>query len=270
MGFRIWHRLKEFNHWARAGCYPATGDIVVKTVHGFNVIVDGSETDRTPRVIFGDEVELRDEIALKKILHGGDWVIDVGSKSGSFCMLAAQRVNSFGRVFAYQREPKIAGLITRSSVINRMHDRVIVRTGAVKNPKQAVDETLNTPWPELDQEFPVDLPIKLLNIDVQSEIAAVLKGAQRLLERRCIDFVHIGVLKEAIGELWRRELGGTRLNQLLTQLSCLIEAGYVVCTISRQGSFIEHKSVTAALDRLEGRNIILKARDQHTATATSP
>jgi hypothetical protein len=273
-GFRAWHRVKALDRWAPdksiPRSYSAHGEIVVKTVHGFNIIVDGDDTDRTPKIIFGDDVELRDEIAIKEILHGGDWVIDVGSKAASFCMLAAQRVGSFGRVFAYQHDQTISNMIARSSVMNRMHDRIIVRPVEVERSEQAAESISNVRCADLDQEFPVDLPIKLLKIDVESDAVAVLKGARRLLERRCIDFVQIGVLKEeAIGSRWRRELGGTRLNELLTQLNCLMDAAYSVCTISWDGMLIEHKNVTAALDRLQGRSIILRARDQYTLTETS-
>ena len=277
-GFRSWHQVKALDRWApdksifaqRPRSYPASGEIVVKTVHGFNIIVDGGDTDRTPEIIFGDDVELRDEMAVKDILRGGDWVVDVGSKAGSFCILAAQRVGSFGRVFAYQHDPTIVNLIVRSSVMNRMHDRVIVRPLEVERLEQADESIPKVRCPDLDHEFPVDLPIKLLKIDVESDAPVVLKGARRLLERRCIDFVHIGVLYEApIGSRWRRELGGSRLNELLTQLNCLMDIGYGVSTISPDGLLIEHENVPAALDRLEGRSIILRAREQYTLTETS-
>ena len=64
--FQIWHRLKAFDRRAQQPrFYHATGEIVVKTIHGFNIIVDGNETDHTPKLIFGDETERRDEIAVK-------------------------------------------------------------------------------------------------------------------------------------------------------------------------------------------------------------
>jgi inositol phosphorylceramide mannosyltransferase catalytic subunit len=272
-GFHAWHRMKALDRWApeksRPRSYSAKGEIVVRTVHGFNVIVDGRDSDRTSSIVFGDEAELRDEIAVKDILRGGDWVIEVGPRAGSFCMLAAQRVKAFGRVFVYQCDPTISNMITRSSVMNRMNDRVILRAVTIGRSEEdhATDQdrqnsTSKVNFVDLDQEFPIDLPIKLLKIDVESSTVAVLKGTRRLLERRCIDFVQIRVLKET-GVRWRRQLGGTFLSELLEQLNCLIKAGYSVCTVSKDGLLIEHKNVTAALDRLQGRSIILRARDQY-------
>jgi hypothetical protein len=272
-GFRAWHRVKALDHVSpeksifanQPRFYCARGEVVVKTVHGINIIVDGDDTDTTPRIVFGDDVELRDEAAAKEILRGGDWVIDVGSKTASFCTLAAQRVERFGRVFVYQPDLKISNFIAKSSVMNRMHDRIIVRSTEAGTLEQVGEQKSVHRFPDLDQEFPVDLAIKLLKIDVESDAAAVLKGARRLFERRCIDFVHIGVLRDEMNHHWRRELGGIRLTDLVTQLNRLIDAGYSVCTISWDGVWFEHKSVTAALDNLQGRrSILFRARDQYT------
>lgn len=113
-GFRIWRRIKSLDpstsersiYLERPKFYTASGEIAVNTVHGFNIIVDGNDTSRTPRAVFGDYYELRDELFGKKILRGGDWVLDVGANNGSFCILAAQSVGSFGRVFAYEPNRK--------------------------------------------------------------------------------------------------------------------------------------------------------------------
>ena len=212
-GFHAWHRVKALDKWSpdksiftqQPRSYCARGEVVVKTVHGVNVIVDGDDTDMTPRVVFGDDVEMRDEVAAKEILRGGDWIIDVGSRTASFCMLAAQRVERFGRVFVYQSDAKISNLIAKSSVMNRMSDRIIVRPAGVGISEQVGEPNSSGRVPGLDGEFPVDLPIKLLKIDVGCDAAEVLKGAVRLLERRCIDFVYIGV---SCGTKWTTAGGG--------------------------------------------------------------
>jgi len=105
-------------------------------------------------------------------------------------------------------------LLSKSAAMNGMHDRVVVRpvaagetAGTVRAPIAAErpddvraghGEAVDVPCVTLDQEFPVDLPIKLLKIDAEGDEAAILKGARRLLERRCIDFVLIKVLREAV------------------------------------------------------------------------
>ena len=114
------------------------------------------------------------------------------------------------------------------------------------------------PCVTLDQEFPADLPIKLLKIDVQGRESAVLKGARRLLERRCIDFIMIEIPADRWGSHW---------SELLTQLDRHTELNYVPCTLTSDGSLVEHKSVQVALDALEGANVVLMARDQYTFRA---
>lgn len=163
--------------------------------------------------------------------------------------------------------------------MNGMHDRVVMRpvavgemAGEVRGAAMAngqdgriANSKLNERCVTLDEEFPIDMPIKLLKIDVQDDAAAILRGARRLSERRCIDFIVIKVLREVLGSRWRRELGGARWRELLTQLNRLTEANYVACTPTGEGSLVEHENPATALEKLEGRNIVLMARDQYTA-----
>lgn len=254
-GFRILRRIKSLDRstWEQSiysqqpKFYAVCGEIVVKMVHGFNIIVDGNDTSLTPELVFGGFYELREENFCRRILHGGDWAIDVGANVGSLCMLAAQSVGSFGRVFAYEPNPTVLKLLSKSVVMNWMHDRVVIRPVAVGEIDGSVrlafiperlgdaqvgyDEIINSTFSEtvktlgadnlsvidvpcvaLDQEFPIDLPIKLLKIDAEGHEGAILKGARRLLERRCIDFILIEVLREVAGSRW---------SELLTQLNWL-------------------------------------------------
>jgi FkbM family methyltransferase len=297
--FRIWHRIESLDReaseqqlYSQQPKYYATSDeFVVRTVHGFDIVVDGSDTSITPKLIFGGRYEPPEENFIKRILCGGDLTIDVGSNVGSFCMLAAQRVGSFGRVFAYEPNPATVKLLSKSVAMNRMHDRIVIRPAAVGeidgNVRLALrpnglngapvgnDKIINSTFSEtvsalgtdsltaidvpgvtLDLEFPVDLPIRLLRIGAEEHEISVLRGARRLLEHQCIDFIMIKALKEAAGSRW---------NELLIELKRLTESNYIACTLAPDGSLAERKSLTLALDRLglENRNIVLKARDQH-------
>ena len=286
-GLRAWRRIAALDtvtpqnpiFLREPRFYAASGDVVINTVHGLNIVVDGSDLMHTPRMIFGDYHELRDEVLGKNILHGGDWAIDIGSNAGSFCVLAAQKVGRFGRIFAYEPNPKALSNLSKSVVMNEMHDRVIIRPVAVgeieenahlnvKLERAQLEYDNTQPTSEirrvtLDQEFPIDLPIKLLRIDLEDGAAAVLRGARRLLTRRCIDFIFVRVLKEVLGDRWRKELGGVKLSELLEQFDRLAEAGYLACAPAADGSLVEHESAILALDKLEGRNLVLKARDQY-------
>ena len=302
--FRLWHRLQsldpslaEKRDIHSQTCYPVVADLVLKTSHGFSVLLDGRSTQRTPSILFGDDHERREDAFTTKVLRGGDWAISVDSGQ-SFCLLAAQSVRSFGRVFAY--EPDARGLLrlSESAVMNQMHDRIVIRPAAVGDfvgrarpscnsaiPTEAwIDEEghvdaafvadptfglanstpTDVPCVTLDHDFPIDLPIKLLKIDAEGSEASILRGARRLLENRCIDFVLIKVMHAAAKHRWRRELGGDRWNKLLQQLRLLTAFNYVPCALARDGSIIEYQSITIALDKSEGCHLVFMAKDQYT------
>jgi FkbM family methyltransferase len=277
--------------------YAACGEIVVEMAPGLRIVVDGSDTSLTPDVVFGECYEQRDEKFCKHVLRGGDWIIDIGSKCGVFSLLAARSVGSFGRVFSYEPNPGLAKLLSKSAVMNRLHDRVVIRnaaagesigsssisfvSGRVGDALRGCDDTINTiveetvkmiggadsnaidvPSCTLEQEFPIDLPIKLLRIDAQGQEVSVLKGARRLLERRCIDFIVIKIFKDATETQWRNRVARSRWSELLAQLNLLTESSYIACTIGSDGSLVEQQSVIAALEKLQGCNVVLMARDQ--------
>ena len=80
----------------------------------------------------------------------------------------------------------------------------------------------------------------------------VLRGAHRLLERHCADFILIKI---------RRKVEGTGQNELLTRLKSLSELNYVACTLAKDGVLIQHKSVTSAMDTQ--LSIVLVAQDPY-------
>ena len=286
-GFRLWHRIKSFDpspseqsiQSRQRRFYPVSDEIVLKTAHGFSVIADSNDASMAPAIVFGDYCEAREDSFVKKTLRGGDWVISADVSGASFCMLAAQSVQCFGRVFAYAPHPALVKLLSKSAAMNVMHDRVVVRPVAAGEASGTVrlagpsegpsdvsvghDEAVDVPCVTLDQEFPIDLPIKLLKIDAEGDEAAILTGARRLLERRCIDFVLIKVLREVAWSRWRRELGGSRWKKLRAQLNLLTESNYIACTLASDGSLAEHNGVTAALDKSESRHLVFVARDQY-------
>ena len=69
---------------------------------------------------------------------------------------------------------------------------------------------LDTVEVTLDKEVPVDLPIKLLKINAGERESAILKGARRLLEHRCIDFVLIANTWNSAGTPMERPVGAIK------------------------------------------------------------
>jgi len=281
-GLQVLHRLAP----PSSAFYAAADELVVRTVHGFDIVVDGKDTSLTPHLVFGGSYELREQKFIQQILAGGDWAVDVGANVGSFTLLAAKCVGRFGRVFAYEPNPKTAKLLSKSVVLNWMHDRIAIRSVAAGDitgtvhlsffperlgdamvDQQRVENsvfsetasslgeqnmlTVEVPCVTLDSEFPLDLHIKLLKIDAEGHEGAVLRGARCLLDCQCVDFLLIEVFREVAGSRW---------GALLAELNRLIELGYVPCTLTPEGILVEHKSLASALIQEQDRNLVMVAQ----------
>jgi FkbM family methyltransferase len=289
-GFRAWHRLQSINPAPSSKSYQCSGELVVQTTHGFRIVVDGRDLSVTPELVFKGSYELPEENFVKRIVKGGDWVIDVGANVGSFSLVAAQCVGPFGRVFSFEPNPRPAKLMTKSLVMNWMHERVIQRPLAVAERSGTVNLTsvpeclggaeigksdasqrktiealgvanaivLEVASVRLDDEFPADLPVKVLKIDVEGHEDEVLAGAQRLLERRCIDFVVIELCREIAGSQWWK---------IVDQVKDVLSYGYAIATLTNDGTLVEQRDLPTAI-RAGGRNIVLAAREQYMPART--
>lgn len=292
-GFQVWRRLKSVDPLPLNRFYQCSNELVTQTIHGFNIVVDGHDVSLTPELVFKGYYELPEENFLKNTVKGGDWVIDVGANVGSFSLLAAQQVGPFGRVFAFEPNLRPSQLMAKSLVMNWMHERVIQRPVAVGDSQGTVEltfvadrlgdgrvgkgdvtgptfakslETLGqdrrdvlvVPCVRLDDEFPVDVPIKVLKIDVEGHEGHVLVGAKRLLQRRCIDFIVLELLQENAGSRWR---------ETIDQVNHVISYGYAICTLTNEGALVEQKDLAVAITG--GRNIVLVAQEQYRPVRTS-
>jgi FkbM family methyltransferase len=291
LAFKTWRRIQPFDQRyspssGQSPFYHCSDELVVQTVHGFRIVADGKDLSVTPELVFNGYYELREENFVKKIVRGGDWVIDVGSNIGTISLLAARVVGPFGRVFSFEPNPRTAKLMSKSLVMNWTHERVVQREVAVGSrpgmvaltfvPEclgggqvgRGIEEStsvksaetlgkasttvLDVPCVCLDEEFPIDLPIKLLKIDVEGFEGDVLKGADRLLRRRCVDFIIVELLEEIAGVRWCENV---------QQVNKVIEYGYDVFTLN-EGELLEQPDLAAAI-RMRNRNIILAAREQY-------
>ena len=98
-------------------------------------------------------------------------------------------------------------------------------SASLKTLTDANAKVLEVPCVRLDEEFSVDLPIRVLKIDVEGYEGQVLAGADRLLQRRCVDFIVMELLEEVAGSRW---------HETLKQVGKIIDYGYAVSVRSRQ------------------------------------
>lgn len=75
---RIWRQIGsvEISASKRPLFYAASGELVVQTIHGFSIVVDGSDISATPKLIFGDHRETPEDHFIKKSCAGaiGLWM----------------------------------------------------------------------------------------------------------------------------------------------------------------------------------------------------
>jgi FkbM family methyltransferase len=283
--FRAGHRiygLDPIRSYRLTMCYPSSEELIVKTPHGFKLVIDGRDMSITPELVFDASYEGPEEHFVKKNLSGGDFMIDVGANIGLFTVLAARQVGTYGRVFAYEPNPAAMKLLTKSLVMNWMHERVARRPvavgaapgtvklsfhpaslggatadseglagGAFSQTIKALGEEELVVLPDvkcvrLDDEFSVDLPIKLLKIDVEGFEGQVLQGAKRLLERHCIQFIIVELLEEVAASRW---------GETLEEAKKLLTFGYSVCSLDAEGNAVPQPDIGSAV-RLGGRNIV--------------
>lgn len=216
------------------GSYKAEGTICAKTKHGHDILLDGKDLSITPKLIRDGYYEKNEEVFTAGVLHGGDHFIDVGANVGIFSLLAARQVGPFGRVFAFEPNPSAAALLRKSAVMNWLHDRIIIQEigiaedaytsnltfsesslgggrierEEIKSASGKTDaylgesSTIETQIRSLDNIFHYDVPIKLLKIDVEGLEDEVIRGANRLIENRCIDYIMIEAVREIAGDKW--------------------------------------------------------------------
>jgi FkbM family methyltransferase len=251
--------------------------ICVQTLHGYKLFLQGEDTSITPHVAQAGCYEFEEEQFIKRVVQGGDWVIDVGANVGALSMLFAHRVGPFGRVFSYEPNPLCAALLKKSLVVNWMHERVVLRekgvgsapsrmvlhygrtrlgdaslvnldeTGSLKNTLDILGDaaSVEVEVTTLDGDFPVNLPIRLLKVDVEGFEHHVLSGAARLLDNKCIDLLMLECTREVYGANWPA---------FERELHRLVERGYVPAMVTRR-SKLQKIALKRALYGNVGRNV---------------
>lgn len=261
--------------------YSASGVICAQTMHGPKILLIGDDVTVTPEIALRGTYEFLEERFVQRVVRPGDWVIDVGANVGLFSLLFAQRVGPFGRVFSYEPNPLPAELLKQSLLMNWCHERVEVRQKAIgsetgvlslrynraglggatlaeQGSAGTMDDTaellaghdsIDVAVSTLDQEFPVDLPIRLLKVDVEGFEHHVLRGAARLLERHCVDILMLECIQEVYGDQW---------GEYLLELKKLISQGYALYTLT-SASKLRPLSLEQLLYHGRIRNIFLVA-----------
>jgi FkbM family methyltransferase len=280
---------KILNKLPKSSGYRSGNYLVTRTVYGHYLLLCSDDLSISPEIYFNGFYERGEENFVRDALRGGDFFVDVGANIGAFSILAAMKVGPFGRVYAYEPSPVPAEAIVKSAVMNWVHERVIVRkvgvshksgtaelsvnlsrlgdatmivgaTGGAYDKSRAVlgsTDKIPIDMVCLNEEFPYDVHIRVLKIDAEGYEPEVLKGAWRLIENGCIDFIIMEAVQEVAGSSWPR---------LMNTVEALITAGYQPYRTLQDGSLVDSSLTKVKLGKHGSRNVIFK----HTNASLPP
>ncbi|NET85501.1 MAG: FkbM family methyltransferase [Moorea sp. SIO1F2] len=147
------------------------------------------------------------QAVLKNNLSSGDCFIDVGANFGMHTLYAAKLVGEMGRVFAFEPVPSNLNLLKKNIHLNHLEQQVKVIPKALSNspdpfltfhvpvdevavtaslrPDKTTQEAIQVANTRLDDYWnEVNLPVKIIKIDVEGAELEVLRGAEQLIRRQ--------------------------------------------------------------------------------------
>jgi FkbM family methyltransferase len=268
----------------KANSYSCGRDLIALTRRNLKMALPVSDLNVTPTVALAGEFQPGTESFVAATVRGGDWVIDVGTCFGYFAMIAAARCGPFGRIFIVDAKAESHPYIEKSLQLNGFHDRARLLTFAapasaderlVESAQEGIGSSrgaagaseasscepssveLRTKSQKevcvesLDDEFPIDVPIKLLRIDVEGLELRVLRGARRLLMTRSIQYL---MLKTSKGEI------GSGSRELRSELLSIWTAGYDTGILLTNGAIKPLEDFSRELPYLGRVILIFSAR----------
>ena len=134
---------------------------------------------------------------LSRTLSGSDVYVDVGANTGQFVATAARVLSSYGRVFAYEPNPRTADTLALNIGMN--HDagaraEVIQRRVAVSDSAGSAGLHVT-----LDDELGRVSRIRLIKIAVGGHEPAVLAGAEALVQSGRVDLIAVESIRVHLG-----------------------------------------------------------------------
>lgn len=286
---RKWLRemVAEGVHESRASggvLHPVVPEVVVRDRWGNWVWLDGREL-WIHEFAFGGVRDPREQALLDRVLGPGDWMVDVGASYGFYTAVGARRVGPFGRVWAFEPNPRVRSFLSKTVRGNWFDDRVVVRGEAVMDRRGSAtlhvptalsglgsigsDETLEhrsmeTGGDQTPDRYPVDtvslgevlppwIPVRVLKIDVEGNEDRVLAGCREGLRCGQFDWIVVEV------EPWRDP---DRWQAVRLFLEELVRYGYVPGTLSRRGTFTPVSCLSDALRQRWSLNMVFRFGDR--------
>ncbi|MGL4495215.1 MAG: FkbM family methyltransferase [Beijerinckiaceae bacterium] len=271
--------------YAQRVMYPMSGPIITRNIHDLHMCVDGDDMTVTTPLLLNGYYEFEEELFLYRWMKPGDWFVDVGANCGVLSLLAAKMVKPFGRIIAFEPNPRVRALLNKSIALNWFQDRVRVTPHAVGNAFAAMklfvpqsisgaaslvfdrgsqsndlmDETIregqnvDVQVVALDGFLPPALRFRLLKMDVEGFEPEVMEGMSQIIATRRADAIMVEASPEIAGDRW------PALNE---KIKGIIAAGYSSHKLDRRGALVAVPWEKAGF--LENtRNWIFVSKDAH-------
>ncbi|MFM8862061.1 MAG: FkbM family methyltransferase [Acidimicrobiia bacterium] len=281
------HRLKQCADWVRRMRWRpngfSLGDGRAFTVlrSGRPIVFDSEDAVQLGNLAANGRLDDSFLRFLGRTLSGSDVYVDVGANIGQFVIEAMRHLGRFGRVFAFEPNPRITAILRKNVMLHRTtgaRGEVIIHecgvsdhrgTGVLHVPRShggrgtiwsaTVEDVDRATIDEIDVEL-VRLDdvlghlshIRVLKIDVEGNEPNVLAGASELIESGRVDLGDV----EAV----RRHLGPRRAD-LADLLSGWERQGATFWAIDGRGRLQRHsRPIASVLTTADRSHLVIDTR----------
>jgi FkbM family methyltransferase len=182
---------------------PIGGDwALVRLRSGEYICVDTRSLDSLPHLL-GWEYEADVIRVFRTFLTQQSVVLDIGANYGLYTALAASIVRDFGRLYAFEGNPRVFESLRRTIIANQLfHNNNITAANLLVSDNNgrgvlhySVDELgggsmsglgqacVEADMTTIDDFLPDDLEVDLVKIDVEGHEPAVIRGMERTIAR---------------------------------------------------------------------------------------
>jgi FkbM family methyltransferase len=181
------------------------GERIAKTHRGLKIVVDTASRDIAPHIIREGRWEHWVEAVLRRLLHRGQTVAEVGANLGYHTLVMAEQIGPAGKLYSFEANPRLCRLLRRTIAINGLAALVELREAAATdeagaytldfNPKMhggghltvgglgPDDQRVAVKGVTLDEELAQVPSLDMLRMDAEGAEVRVLRGAWALIDR---------------------------------------------------------------------------------------
>lgn len=259
------------------GTYVGDDRVLISTVWGGRLLVPSDDLSLMPELVAHGTYDAPFTQFVQRHVQPGDTVIDVGANVGLFTLLLAYQVWEYGRVVAYEANPRMLELLRHNVAMGWLEDRVEIvpkaaaattgalpflapRRYAMTGSLRPVEHLLSSEnrLDTLDrievEAEPLDVHIgrfdriDLIKVDVEGAEDQVFSGMEQLLASGAVRRVSFEVAREHMGDEW---------GSFTERLRRLEREAWTFSTISDAGE-LEPISLSAVFERGRFSQVVMQ------------